>query len=495
VTLTLEITQSSSAMPDDNVRHEFGEEGGTIGRAPGNSWVLRHSEVSKQHALITCRGGVFYIQDTSRNGVSVNSLENRLVRNRPYALKTGDRIYIEPYQIEVWIDASAPPLSPSGHLDPFGADDPFAARLDPVWPETPGPAPASPVTDDVDPLKFFEPVARQTVRKAEPRTPPVEELLSAHYEPPIPLPSVPARPADADSGVIPRGYDPLRPDDPVPAPAPPVPPPPDPVPPPAVRPRPGETPQRRKARDVVTEDSTIRQPAPLEADLPPAAVEAPAASVPARASDASARPAGGVADLAELLAGAGVPDGVITPELSRNLGHILRVVVDGLMDILKSRQRIKEEFRMHQTMFRPSDNNPLKFSVNVEDALHNLLVKRNAAYLGPVEAFADAFDDLRDHQLAMLAGMRVAFEAMLAGFDPDTLQKEFDSQIGKGALPLVPTKMRYWDLYRERRQAMLKDPEATFDRLFGEEFRLAYEEQFRKLKASRRARAPERSNP
>jgi type VI secretion system FHA domain protein len=215
---------------------------------------------------------------------------------------------------------------------------------------------------------------------------------------------------------------------------------------------------------------------------------------PARTADAVSTPGGGVADLAELLAGAGVPDAVITPELSRNLGHILRVVVDGLMDILKSRQRIKEEFRMHQTMFRPLDNNPLKFSVNVEDALHNLLVKRNAAYLGPVEAFADAFDDLRDHQLAMLEGMRVAFEAMLADFDPDTLQKEFDSHIGKSALPLVPTKMRYWDLYRERRQAMMKDPEATFDRLFGDEFRQAYEEQFSKLKAARRARTPERSD-
>ena len=76
---------------------------------------------------------------------------------------------------------------------------------------------------------------------------------------------------------------------------------------------------------------------------------------------------------------------------------------------------------MEMTHFRPADNNPLKFSANVDDALHNLLVKRNAAYLGPVEAFEDAFDDLRDHQLAMLAGMRVAFDSMLAEFDPDRL--------------------------------------------------------------------------
>ena len=225
--------------------------------------------------------------------------------------------------------------------------------------------------------------------------------------------------------------------------------------------------------------------------IPEPAAPAPVvAPPPPRPADLAAppRPASHTADFAELLAGAGVPDAVITPDLSRNLGQILRIVVTGLMDILQSRQRIKEEFGIQHTMFRPADNNPLKFSANVEDALHNLLVKRNAAYLGPVEAFADAFDDLRDHQLAMLAGLRVAFDTMLAEFDADKLQEEFDGQMGKHALPLMPAKMRYWELYRERQQNMAKDADVTFDRLFGEEFKRAYEEQFRKLKAARRTR-------
>jgi predicted component of type VI protein secretion system len=78
----------------------------------------------------------------------------------------------------------------------------------------------------------------------------------------------------------------------------------------------------------------------------------------------------------------------------------------------------------------------------------------------------------------MLAGMRVAFESMLAEFDPDRLQQEFDRQLGKG---LVPAKLRYWDLYRERREEIVKDPEATFRRLFGEQFARAYEDQLREL--------------
>jgi type VI secretion system FHA domain protein len=217
-------------------------------------------------------------------------------------------------------------------------------------------------------------------------------------------------------------------------------------------------------------------------------VASPVVPVP-RPADPGPRPSGQTADLTELLAGAGVPDAVVTQELSRSLGQILRIVVSGLMDILQSRQRIKEEFGIQHTMFRPADNNPLKFSANVEDALHNLLVKRNAAYLGPVDAFADAFDDLRDHQLAMLAGLRVAFDAMLAEFDADRLQQEFVEQMGKHALPLMPAKMRYWELFRERQQDLAKDADATFDRLFGDEFKRAYEEQFRQLKAARRARA------
>ena len=134
-----------------------------------------------------------------------------------------------------------------------------------------------------------------------------------------------------------------------------------------------------------------------------------------------------------MLAGAGLDPANVTPELARTFGQILRVVVSGVMDVMRSRQQIKDEFRMRMTRFRPAENNPLKFSANVDDALHNLLVKRNPAYLGPVEAFEDAFDDLRNHQIAMLAGMRVAFESMLAEFDPDRLQQEFDRQLGKGS--------------------------------------------------------------
>jgi type VI secretion system FHA domain protein len=187
-------------------------------------------------------------------------------------------------------------------------------------------------------------------------------------------------------------------------------------------------------------------------------------------------------DFMALLRGAGLEGVEVSPELATQFGQILRVVIEGLMDILHARERIKDEFRMRVTTFKTKDNNPLKFSANVDDALHNLLVKRHAAYLKPIEAFEDAFRDVRNHQVAMLAGVRVAYEAMLNEFEPGHLQAEFDRQLKKGAFLGAPARFKYWDLYAERFRDRVRDADSCFRELFGDEFARAYEEQLQKLR-------------
>jgi type VI secretion system FHA domain protein len=238
-------------------------------------------------------------------------------------------------------------------------------------------------------------------------------------------------------------------------------------------PRPSPPPSPSAAQKV--------RPLPKEAAPPAAATEG--------AGELRAAPAPNAVglDFASLLQAAGIESMRITPELSQQFGKILRVVVAGLMDVLRARDKIKDEFRMRMTTFKQTDNNPLKFSANVEDALHNLLVKRNAAYLGPVEAFEDAFLDVRNHQMAMLAGVRVAYEAMLAEFDPERLQQDFEPQ-AKGANFLSGgAKAKYWELYRNRFHDMVKDADSSFRNLFGDDFAKAYEEQLARLKAANRA--------
>ena len=495
--LILEIASSQSTKSGSG-RQTFSHDGGTIGRDSDNTWVLPHSKVSGHHARITWRDGAFYIEDTrSTNGVRVNSSRNRLPPGQPHALNAGDRILIDPYEIRVSITSDdreaprrreepqhvrAPERSPFEESDSFDLDDPFSPR--------PDAASALDVPEEKLGRQELDPLALLDL--AAPRTPPpapnVRDLdrglpLDAHFRPPAvvstqPPAPAPARPPAPDAMMIPDDYDPLAPDEPSSikartAPQPPAPP----------RPAPRERVERVPTRDAEwnvpppAPIAPVASPAPIATSAPPAAPPPVAASaLPAPPPSGAEPPA--TANLAAVLEGAGLDPANVTPELARTFGQILRVVVSGVMDVLRSRREVKDEFRMRMTRFRTVENNPLKFSANVEDALHNLLVKRNPAFLGPVEAFEDAFADLRNHQLAMLAGMRVAFESMLAEFDPDRLQEDFD-RTSKG---LVPAKLRYWDLFRERRQDLVKDPEATFRRLFGEDFARAYEEQLKQLK-------------
>jgi type VI secretion system FHA domain protein len=461
-------------------RQTFGEEGGTIGRENDNSWVLPHSKVSGRHAVISHHGAAFYVTDTSRNGVCVNSSKNRLVRGQPHALEAGDRLLIDPYEIRVSIArdqgdhaaagryAESPAVRrPEDQFDasnPFDLDDPFAPRSIP----SPGlDVPAESIAaHELDPLELLDLVPKHTPARNAPSARDLDRgsLVDAHFQPPAVLP-VPASVPAADAIVIPRDYDPLAPDEPASFP---------------LSPLPQVPPVREHAASRSQKEQAPTPPTPSVQ----MSSRVESSESPAQPAVASSRGRPLLSDLASVLQGAGLDPASATPELARTLGRILRVVVSGVMDVMRSRQAIKDEFRMRTTRFRPAENNPLKFSANVDDALHNLLVKQNPAYLAPVDAFEDAFADLRNHQIAMLAGMRVAFESMLAEFDPDRMQQEFDRQLSKG---LVPARLRYWDLYRERRQEIVKDPEASFRRLFGEEFARAYEEQLQQLKTGERS--------
>jgi type VI secretion system FHA domain protein len=220
----------------------------------------------------------------------------------------------------------------------------------------------------------------------------------------------------------------------------------------------------------------------------PAAAAAPAAPAPAPAPRAAPLSAGDTAQLKALLEAAGIEGLDPSSDAARTLGAMLRSAVGGMMEVLRARERMKDELRVRGTTFKAANNNPLKFSANVDDAFHNLFVKRNTAYLDPAAAFEDAFRDVRDHQAAFLSAMRLAFESMLAQLDPNQLQEEFDRQIKKGSILGVPAKLRYWDLYRDKYSNLAKDAQNAFRVLFGDAFAKAYEEQLERLQGLARSR-------
>ena len=476
--LTFEVISGNAAQLGAHRRKVFTVDGGRIGRSPENDMVLPGVGVHRHHATVRFINGVFFVEGVGTNGIAINDPDRVLPRNEPYPLKTGDKVFIDEYEVAVTASATAP-AEPAAR----------APAREPVrpMPESTGPGARAPLVgapgesaEDLDPLRKLtgggapaQPRAQRTVESSWNHS----SSLQDHFTPPAVPP-----PAASSSNVIPENWDrtsfdrsklqpPAQPAQPPRPPAAPA----------------GQGSASGQYGGGAGTTPSYGAPASPGARPAPAAGGAagnrPAPQAPAPTQRAAAPSASSPFDWDAFLRAAGVDASRVPPETAAIMGNILRGVVQGLIEVLRARSEIKTEFRMPVTQVKVSENNPLKFAANAEDALGNLLGRRNPAYLPPQEAFEDALNDVRFHQLAMLAGVRAGFENLLNRFDPAQLQEMFDRTGKRGGL--FSGKGNYWERYMERYQEMTADRDDTFRRLFGEEFARAYEQQLSVLKRTR----------
>ena len=110
------ISEHSDLVGDDDVR-EYHEEGGTIGRSLQNDWILPDPDryISGRHATIDYRGGMYYLADTSSNGVYMNGEMEPIGNGNPRRLFDGDRMRMGDFEFEIRIDKGESLVMP---LDP-----------------------------------------------------------------------------------------------------------------------------------------------------------------------------------------------------------------------------------------------------------------------------------------------------------------------------------------------------------------------------------------
>ncbi len=192
--------------------------------------------------------------------------------------------------------------------------------------------------------------------------------------------------------------------------------------------------------------------------------------------------------VSELIHSLGLDPEQVSPEQRANFNQLiadmLRESTKGMMAVLGARNAIKNEFRMNVTLIQAAENNPLKFSPNVDEALRNMFVSQNNAYLPGVLAIKHGFQDIADHQVAVIAGMREAFNSMMKQFDPQKLAVRFDKQQTRGGL-MKGKSAKYWESYAEYYRDLANNMDDSFQDLFGEEFAEAYEQQMNALASSR----------
>lgn len=243
----------------------------------------------------------------------------------------------------------------------------------------------------------------------------------------------------------------------------------------------------------------IPAPAPPPKAPPPPQPAQPVSAKPAAAAappEAPQRPnpgagagSAGTANIDRLILALGLKPEQVNPAQKEHfdtlVADMLRETMKGMMQVLGARNAIKNEFRMNVTMIQPVENNPLKFSPNVDEAMRNMFASQSNAYMPGVLAVKDGFEDIADHQVAVIAGMRAAFRSLLKRFEPEHLQVRFDKQQSKSSL-LSGKKARYWESYTEFYQDLSNNMDEAFHELFGEDFAEAYEQQMSRLETARK---------
>jgi type VI secretion system FHA domain protein len=497
----------------------FSEAGGTLGRGPDNALVLDDpgKYVSRVHARIVQREGAYFLEDVGSNPSVVN--DRPLGKGREVMLGHGDRIAIGDYQLEAGLEAAQalPPLAPAPANNPelplfVPPAAPAPVQLPPLEPAHNaarevraaaalpdalagasildiGPGAALGAGDDPLGLNLFgaAPAASAPARAAESDhlSPELAAFpLAPGPRPSPPLPQVGAALPERRPGAlaIPDDYDPLAD---LLAPAVPRAAPPSmpvaPAPPAWTEPGPA-APAEPAAADRADPDAAGTVFAAAAAPPSPAR---PAAPDPARAPAASDSEI-----LQALLRGLGLPDLKLNRpglEVAETVGALLREATAGTMDVLMARALTKKESRIDVTMLSVRANNPLKFFPNADAALTQMLTNAMAGYMPPLQAMSSAFDDVRAHELAVIAGMRAALSAVLGRFDP----AQIESRLG---LPTVMDKMfssgrkaRLWDRLVELYGEIARDADDDVQRLFGEKFSEAYEEQVARLRQASRS--------
>jgi type VI secretion system protein len=537
MSLSLKITSYQRLTPNQQSVYQAESDSFTIGRNHENDWAIPDPQrfLSGVHCRISKKGDNYFITDTSTNGVFLNGSEDRLTRNEEVSLNAGDKFRIGDYEFEVIIDdgslAGNPltsdeetmtgadpfddPFSPQStpaQSDPFGGSDPF--EDDPfadVIPEEKSSSadddfmsdldkPLSSLGDNplaghvsIDSLMGFddevEEAEQESAEKLEEQRTPLRESFkpsglsdSSPAQPPAETPSG----SDSFQSAFPDEF----PDDwdettgllKIPE---------------------KEDPFAAGGGDDIPDNwdeatgmlKVPVQPTPTKATPEPPPKKAPPAAQPSpprpvQQAPAAASPSQGGNAMAAFARGAGLEidqvAGFEQDVLFEQVGRMLVGFTEGLIQTLGGRTHIKSEFRLDQTMIRPAENNPFKFSTSKTRTLLQLLSKNDPAYKSGINAISEGFDDVNAHQVAVIAGMEAALQDILSRFNPTALEKRIvsDSILDK-VLP-GGKKAKYWDIFKLLFDEIAGEAEDNFQQLFGREFSRAYEEQLNRLKKTRK---------
>lgn len=479
--MELRVVSTHQSHLKDNASIEFEGDLLSIGRSSDNHWVLpdENLHLSGKHCIINRKNDQFVITDLSTNGVFIDSQELPLGRGRNAVLKHGTMIRMGDYKIAVFIDQ---PSAHSSYTELHPTVEPVVVRD--------GKSGLEAVLADKKPLEATTTLASTAAATNNFKT--VSDHLSPERSsislgtPKAKLPES----EDMASAFVAKHDQPrsqkILPDDWYLA---------------------SDESQGEQIPDLSAEEQNHKKVLnSIEADLSePSMSDLPKQNViPDTKEQYSMNPSlqekvekeanppqykqhSDSELLKKILIAADMDPSLIKNEvdLAEKIGVLLKTFSNGMIKALATRSLVKGEFRLHQTMIQPIDNNPFKFSPTGREALSIALFADSQAYHSGERAVLDSFTDIQAHQLAMMSGVQEALFKLLAKVDPDLLEEKFQRKPRHFQGVLGLKKVNFWEEYKDFHEELKASMSDDLQGFFIKEFGTAYEEQLGKINRER----------
>ncbi len=421
--LVLEITSEERHLLGNNAHKSFRAVGGVIGRHSDCDWAIpdQKRHLSGRHAIVSYEEDGFHITDVSTNGIYLNGSEVPIGNENSARLCDADRLSMGNIEFvaRLYLDAD---------------DHPFKSRTKADAPgeggmNLPG---KEHIADVLDPIALFRQSNGFAAEQKAISTPTDKNSLSKEEQ----IVSAPDHRAAANVAFEPPGMLP-----------------------------------ENWLTAVDEPDGTIEAnainavPEVAKADSAEKSPDNPSVSIHEKALiDAFFNGLGVSPDLLKK---------VDATQVMQEMGASLQANIKGMVALMQYRAQLKNEFRMDMTLVKSTGNNPLKFSADSRQVLRHLFKPEPGSFLNLSESFAECYNDMQLHQLAILAGAQASLRNMFSKLSPEQIEAKVTSTHTGVSLSSKPA--RCWHYYCRYHQELLSEDD-TFNRLFNDAFVRAYDE-------------------
>ncbi|WP_219703733.1 type VI secretion system-associated FHA domain protein TagH [Marinomonas lutimaris] len=406
----------------------------TFGRSQDCGWHLPDPEkvISNKHGEIVNEGGLFYVHDYSTNGLFVNHSVSPIGKGGKHQLVDGDVFSVGDFQIEVALQGDKGNSLQIEEVDFPLSDQKQAASVQSTFPDS---ASAPYQADNM-----------------------LEESMTA----PVMTP-VSGDDGSSSANLIPEDWGAFAFSDGA-----------------SLDPFSGEG-------QIAPQPQPQPQPQPesnIESISPPISEgEGRMYDVKKQASHTSVGEQGSAGNQQALmqafLEGLGVSS-VVRAELETEkqwfeMGVGLNSLLMGVINSLRQRASMKNQMKINRTMFQVEQNNPLKFSATIDDAIQNLYTRKSTSFLGAASSIKESFDDLHRHENATLAAASSSLEALLKLLGPESISRKADEN--NSLLKFMPNNSgaASWKIYQELHQEYSKEVDQKGVMALSDEFLNAYD--------------------